>query len=197
MAHNEAMTRHVTGLALAMAAAAALATACATAQAKIAPAAGPVLAPPAPPPRAVEPVELPQGTPDAEPEPGPVPVVIKPAPRPTVSRPDRNSGKATEKADQAGAAAAPPPVAPGPGSAPLQTTANVMEAERTVRALMARAAHDLDRSDARALSGDRRMQYDTARRFLQQAGDALEVKNYVFAEQLADKAATLAAALVK
>ncbi len=62
---------------------------------------------------------------------------------------------------------------------------------------MAEAARDLDRTDYRALNAERRAQYDTARRFLQQADDALKVKNLVFAEQLADKAATLAAALTQ
>jgi len=41
------------------------------------------------------------------------------------------------------------------------------------------------------------VQYDTAKRFIQQAEDALKAKNFVFAEQLADKAATLAAALAQ
>ena len=80
---------------------------------------------------------------------------------------------------------------------PLQTTANVTEVERTIRARMALASRDLDRTDYRALSAERREQYDTAKRFLQQADDALKVKNLVFAEQLADKAATLAAALAQ
>ena len=78
---------------------------------------------------------------------------------------------------------------------PLQTTANVAEMERGVRARMAQASRDLDRTDYRQLSGDRRTQYDTAKRFIQQGADALRVKNFVFALQLADKAATLAAAL--
>jgi hypothetical protein len=62
---------------------------------------------------------------------------------------------------------------------------------------MAQALRDLERTDYRLLSADRRTQYDTARRFVQQAEDALKEQNLVFAEQLADKAATLAAALVR
>ena len=71
------------------------------------------------------------------------------------------------------------------------------ELERAIRARMAQAGRDLDRTDYRALNAERRTQYDTAKRFLQQADDALKVKNLVFAEQLADKAATLAAALTQ
>ena len=37
----------------------------------------------------------------------------------------------------------------------------------------------------------------TARRFMQQADDALKVRNVMFAGKLADKAATMAAVLVR
>jgi len=69
--------------------------------------------------------------------------------------------------------------------------------EKAVRSRMAQASRDLDRTDYRALNTERRAQYDTAKRFIQQADEALRVKNLVFAEQLADKAATLAAALAQ
>jgi hypothetical protein len=39
------------------------------------------------------------------------------------------------------------------------------------------------------------MQYDTAKRFIQQADDAMKAKNLVFARNLADKAAAIAAQL--
>ena len=41
-----------------------------------------------------------------------------------------------------------------------------------------------------------KMKYDIAKRFVEQAGDALTAKNFVFAGQLADKAAALAALLL-
>ena len=179
---------------LAIVAAAVLAAACATAQAKADPFAGPALAPPPPPARTVTPVELPPEPVEPPPDPGPTPVVIKPSSRPASPRPDRNASKSAEKTDD------PPPGAaqasvPSVALQPLQTTANVAEMERGVRARMAQASRDLDRTDYRQMSGDRRTQYDTAKRFIQQAADALRVKNFVFAVQLADKAATLAAAL--
>ena len=69
--------------------------------------------------------------------------------------------------------------------------------ERKVRALLANAARDLSRVDYRSLSVDAKAQYDIAKRFSEQAEEALKVKNVVFAGQLADKAATLAALLIR
>ena len=62
---------------------------------------------------------------------------------------------------------------------------------------MGRAARDLSRVNASALNNDGRSQFETARRFLQQAEEALKARNIVFAGSLADKAATMAAILVR
>ena len=62
---------------------------------------------------------------------------------------------------------------------------------------MARAARDLARVNQASLKADGRTQFETARRFLQQAEEALKVRNIVFAGKLADKAATMAAVLVR
>ena len=167
------------------------AAACVSAQAKGEPG-GPALAPPAPPPHTVIPVEIVE-EPAAPPAPPlPAPVIVRPSSRPRAAKPEKPAEKPVEKPDPA--AVSIPPPAPAP---PLQTTANVTEVEKTVRARMAQASRDLERTDSRALTPERRAQYDTAKRFLQQADDALKVKNLVFAEQLADKAATLAAALAQ
>lgn len=72
---------------------------------------------------------------------------------------------------------------------------NDVEVERTIRATMQKATNDLNRIDYRALNADARTQYDTAKKFVQQAGDALGRKNLEFAQTLADKAAALAAQL--
>jgi hypothetical protein len=76
-------------------------------------------------------------------------------------------------------------------------TANDEQADREVRAIMARAHAALQGVDYRALSGAARQQYDTARRFITQADAALKIRNYVFARNLADKAETLARQLGK
>jgi predicted translin family RNA/ssDNA-binding protein len=78
---------------------------------------------------------------------------------------------------------------PSPGSE-AQTAA-------AIRELMARATRDLSRVNAASLAADGRAQFDAARRFLQQAEEALKVRNIVYAGKLADKAATMAAVLVR
>jgi hypothetical protein len=80
----------------------------------------------------------------------------------------------------------------------LQTTPTQREAEveRRIRTLVARATSDLSRVDYQALNPDARNQYDTAKRFALQAEDALRSRNLVFASNLADKAAALAAQLL-
>jgi hypothetical protein len=79
----------------------------------------------------------------------------------------------------------------------LQTpqTADDGEAARRIREVLTRARRDLARVNARALGSDARAQYETARRFVDQAEDALTVKNYMFARYLADKAEALARGL--
>jgi hypothetical protein len=166
------------------------ATGCVTAQAKGEPG-GPALAPPAPPPHTVIPVEIVEAPPAPAVPPSPTPVILRPSSRPPAAKPDKLVEKPAEKP----ADAAPQPVAPP--APPLQTTTNVIGAEANIRKRMKQASGDLERIDPRALNTERRTQFDAARRFLEQAEDALKVKNLVFAEQLADKAATLAAALVQ
>jgi hypothetical protein len=50
--------------------------------------------------------------------------------------------------------------------------------------------------DYSKLSTDGRSQYEQSKRFIQQAEQALKDQNFVFAQTLADKAATLAAELL-
>jgi hypothetical protein len=79
----------------------------------------------------------------------------------------------------------------------LQTTpaAAEGEVERGIRASIQRANSDLNRIDYRTLNADARTQYDTAKRFLQQAEDNIRSKNLVFAKTMAEKAAALAVQL--
>ncbi len=60
---------------------------------------------------------------------------------------------------------------------------------------MSRATADLNRIDYRVLNADARTQYDTAKRFIQQAEDAIRLRNLPFAKTVADKAAVLATQL--
>ncbi len=156
---------------------------------------------PEPPPRDVAPN-------DVEPPP-PVPLVPEPArsalPRPTVPReqpkpePPKPEPAKVEPPLPEPAAEPPPRTADDPAKAPttLQTTPATAEAEveRGIRAALMRAAADLSRINYRALNPDAQTQYDTAKRFIRQADDAIRSKNLVFAKSFADKAATIAAQL--
>jgi hypothetical protein len=126
--------------------------------------------------------------PDAPPRPGPP--ARRAETRPADAKPAESPADAN-KPEEPGrpAAAVPPPT--------LQTTPAQQEGEveRRVRALIARATSDLSRTNFQALNADGRTQYDTARRFIFQADEALRAKNLVFATNLADKAAALAAQL--
>lgn len=129
---------------------------------------GPPLSVPAPPPRVV--VSEP---PSVEPPP---PVAARSPARPPVSEPEAKPAEP------------PRTLRPGP------STADATE-ERRVRDLLARAARDLARIDYRTLSSGGRTQYDQSKRFSDQAETAIKARNLVFAQTLAEKAATLAAGL--
>lgn len=157
---------------------------------------GPPLDAPAPPPRvvpvAVQPIESQPLV--ASPPVGEAPV-SSPSERIPAERPAAAAAAAPAPRPEPAAAVRPVPDAPEPRT--LQTTANPAAAEQRTRVSLANATRDLDRIDARTLGVDARAQYDIARRFVTQASDALNKKNFEFAEQLADKAATLAALLQK
>ena len=150
----------------------------------------PLLDPPPAPPRVVAsyPIE-PESVPAA-----PAAEAAAPA-RPPVRtpRPERPEPAQSqpEPVQEAARPASPPSLTltPSPGSE-AQTAA-------AIRDLMSRAARDLSRVNQASLNADGRTQFDTARRFLQQAEDALKARNNVFAGKLADKAATMAAVLVR
>jgi hypothetical protein len=126
------------------------------------------------------------------------------APQPPADLASRRPARATPptavpapRAEKPEGAPAPArPAQSGPPSPTLQTTPNVGEAEQKVRATIAQASRDLGRIETRALNAEAKAQFDIARRFVQQAGEALTAQNFVFAGQLADKAATIAALLV-
>lgn len=173
----------IAGLAL-VAGIATVGSGCALVHAR-APVPGPPLDAPAPPPRDI-------------PTPSPVPVVAAPPPavEPEAAAPDRPTPP--RPPSQPVPAAAAPQVAPvlSPPPAPtLQTTPDVDAAIRRVRAVLDRASRDLGRVSYAGLRVEAKTQYDTARRFIQQADGALAERNVAYASQLADKAAALAEGL--
>ena len=148
---------------------------------------GPVLDTPLPPPRVVPVARQPiDSQPIVAP---PVGEVQTPAPA-AIAPQDPPSPAPPVAADR------PAPPAPEPPPT-LQTDVNPAAAEQRTRAALASATRNLGRIDVRSLSADARTQFDIARRFIAQADGALKARNFEFAEQLAEKAATLAALLQK
>ena len=170
-----------------------LTTGCARARAKTLPTLTP-LEMPAPPPRIVLPMQA-----EVEPQ-EPSPVTEEPRraqPAPPRPRPAAPAAATSTEPPPPTVPASTQPSAPPAPSTVLQTTPASEEGEvaRAIRATMTRAMSELNRIDYRVLNTDARSQYDTAKRFVQQAEDAIRMKNLPFAKNLADKAAALAAQL--
>jgi hypothetical protein len=149
----------------------------------------PLLDPPPPPPRVV-----------AVYEPEPEPIAVTPAVEPaTPVRPPARTPRPEQRVEPSSAEPVESAVRPAPGPSLTLTPTPGSESQTVaaIRDLLGRATRDLSRVNSASLNGDGRAQYDTARRFIQQAEDALRTRNIVFAGKLADKAATMAAVLVR
>jgi hypothetical protein len=169
---------------------------CAKARASALPG-GPPLETPLPPPRIVSsPIESEPIATAVPPIEAPGPRTTPNAPRAAAPRPERTEPPPVATANPAPVPPPPTPTAEEPPRT-LQTTANAGQVEQRVRGLLANATRDLGRIDYRALGVDAQAQYDIAKRFTEQADEAVKAKNLLFAEQLADKAAALAAQLLK
>jgi hypothetical protein len=158
----------------------------------------PLMVPPAP-PRVIAPAPEPATeTPVSEYEPVP--------PLPRASRPSRETPRAEPKPASTETTAVPPgpteagsqnkPVAPAPGvPAPeLRTveTPGDAQATRQVRDAIERALRTLAGIDYRALPQPSQVQYDMAKRFIEQSEEALKARNFTAAQLMAEKAATIA-----
>lgn len=150
---------------------------------------------PAPPPRIVEAAEPPQSPIVSLPDEPQTPVRTRPT---APARTDAPRSTEPPRADVV-VSETPKPADDQPRTPPttLQTTPTQREGEveRRVRILISQALNDLNRVNYQALNADARNQYDTAKRFATQAEEALRARNLVFANNLADKAAALAAQL--
>jgi hypothetical protein len=171
-----------------------LAAGCAKVQARTEPPM-PELTPPPPPPRVVETyaddAPVVSETPTETAANAPARNTAKPPIGPAITKPEIPSKPEPPRTEPERPAPQPPALTlkPAPGSA--STT------EGSIRTLLGRASHDLSRVNYGSLNQDGKTQYDMAKRFMQQAEDALRVGNMVFAGKLADKAATMAAILVR
>jgi outer membrane biosynthesis protein TonB len=163
------------------------------------PQASPLDVPP-PPPRVIvppEPEPLPDETKTEEPDAAKDRRPTRPRPQPPRERTETAKPPETKQEPPVSEAAKPPAQPPVPlGQLQPLLPASKTEVERQVSDQLALAKKDLDRIDYRALSADAKSQYDTAKRFIAQAGDALKEGNLVFAAKLAEKAVGLASNLV-
>jgi hypothetical protein len=144
---------------------------------------------PSPPARVAVPVQLPE---PEEPEPPEPPPPIAPAAAPSRPRTDTAPGRSDRPA-----AAAPAPQTPVETAPVLQTTANIGALEQKATGLLEEAQQNLKRVNYRDLGAQAREQYDRALGFIRNARSALQIRNFMFAEQLATKAAAVARELVK
>ena len=172
-----------------------ISTGCTRAHAKMAPE-SPPLDMPVSPPREVAPndTETPQPVPLPEEPARNSPARLRPPP---AREQPRAEPKPSEQKPEPAAVEPPKPEEPPKPPTLLQTTPATAEGEveRGIRATLTRATSDLNRVDAARLNVDARTQYDTAKSFIRQADAAVRAKNLVFAKNLADKAAVLAAQL--
>lgn len=150
----------------------------------------PVLTPPPAPPRVVaiyvEPEDLTPVEAPASPEPS------SPA-RPAQTRAPAPAVPAPSPVNSEG-----PPVPPPPPALTLTPAAGTeAKTEASIRTLLGRVTRDLSRVSQASLNADGRTQYEAARRFVQQSEEALKARNLVYAGKLADKAAAMAAVVVR
>ena len=174
----------------------ALAAGCAKAQARTEPLV-PELTPPPAPPRVVEsyPDETAAPAEPAAPDGGANSSATRNTTKPPVATPPRveTPVKPVEppRVEPEKPASPPPALTLKPSPGTESATAG------SIRNLLGRAAKDLSRVNYASLTQDGKTQYDTARRFMEQAEEALRNGNLVFAGKLADKGATMAAVLVR
>jgi hypothetical protein len=179
------------------------AAACARTQAKTVPEPPPLDVPPAP-PRVVQPVPgVDEGI--AQPsEPGTAAQAParRPPTRPETPRPELPKPEPVKRDPAKGETPPDPSKTVGqpdvPRAATLETAppGGPAEVQRTVRNQITKARGDLDHVNYKVLNADGKSQYDAAKRFIEQAEQALKDGNLLYAAKLADKAATLASLLL-
>lgn len=171
--------------------------ACVSASARSKPAEPALIIPPPPPhvvPITPEPViepvaDVPSGTTG-----GTTPARPGRGTRDVPAKPASNEGRADSKPGAEAVPEAPPanPPAPPSGPPPQLRTAEGPGMEGAVRATIDRARQILTTVDYRKLTTNRRKAYDDAKKFADQADEALKQGNVVFAQGVAGKAETLA-----
>jgi hypothetical protein len=133
------------------------------------------------------------------PEPPPAPEPAPPAARPAASRPPARPAEPRVETppptQPAAAVTQPKPDAPAVRATP--PAAGAAAEERKVRQLLTNASESLKKVPYEKLSDEGRAQYEQSKRFSDEALQAIKASNFVYALTLAEKAATLAAELVR
>lgn len=175
---------------------AALAAGCAKAQARTEPPI-PELAPPPAPPRVIETYadDTPVPAEPTAPDGGASSPAARNASKPLLPSPPRV--ETPPKPVEPPRVEPEKPPSPPPALTLKPTPGSESATAESIRNLLGRAARDLSRVNYASLTQDGKTQYDTARRFMEQAEEALRNGNFPFAGKLADKAATMAAVLVR
>jgi hypothetical protein len=155
---------------------------------------GPPLAVPLPPAHEIA-VEQIAEAPPQEPPPAPDPVVS--IARPSTAAASTPARPESREAQAPAVVAAPTPPAAQPEATAVRASTSAAD-EKRARDLLAKAAGDLNnRVDYRRLSNEGKAQYDQSKRFSEQALQAMKEKRFDYALTLAEKAADIAAQLVR
>jgi hypothetical protein len=134
--------------------------------------------------------------PPQEPEPAPEPAPSKPAPitTRTPARPPTPRPETTPAVNQPAVTPPPPPSeAPVVRAAPAASVGD----EKKAQSLIAKAKSDLENVNYQRLSADGKAQYNQSKQFNDEAQQAIKERNFLLANTLAEKAAKLAAELVR
>jgi hypothetical protein len=152
---------------------------------------------------------VPLTVPEPPPREAPAPIVAgpvtqaetpTPAPTPPPAPPPRSGQNPTPASSSPSAAVAPPaapplaapaPASPAPELRPAGSSGRTPTGTQVLDSLE-RTKRTLDSIDRRRLSAGQSADYDSARRFLIQAADAVRANNLLLAQSSAEKAAALA-----
>jgi outer membrane biosynthesis protein TonB len=149
----------------------------------------PALEVPPVPPRVIERAPAPPEAPE------PVPELPPPPANPRPRAPQRDATKPEPKPETPPAEPQPAtPTPPQPTLPPLRTGSSPdgAEATRMITEIRNRAQKLLDATDYQKLTREQQAQYDNAKRFIDEADEALKAKNFELARGVAEKAEKLA-----
>jgi hypothetical protein len=126
------------------------------------------------------------------------PVEVPAPPEPAApARPQQPRSAAPQTATPNPVVTEGPPPPPPPPLTLTPAPGTEAKTEASIRALLGQVARDLTKVNPSGLNEDGRTQFNAARRFVEQSEEALKARNLVYASKLADKAAAMAAVLVR